>query len=286
MGIAVRKTSGEMMDFDEAMAAAAETMGGATAEAADTAEGKMRRMSVAVEEAKESIGAALLPAMEAAIPVIIDLGKGAGLAGIEFQQWTGKLSDADAAIQTFELHMGDTADTAQDALTIWKTSGVEFGALLDEIKLGPSELAKLDGATDDYLHTLGMNDEMIVQYRDNVNRATTAFYDGRIEMARMNTAQGELGGAYEDTNTAIRDQIAAEKELTDPLFRLLTASDKATEAQEAYNLAVSKEGPHSAAAADAALDLVTAHEDAENAAAIFAEEGGQASIDAFIDAGP
>ena len=281
MGIKVKDATGKMLTFEEAMAEASETMGGATAAAADTAEGKMRRMGVAVEEAKESIGASLLPAMEAALPVIQDLGKAAGLTGIEFQQWTGKISDVDAAIQTFELHMGDTADTAQDALTIWKTSGVEFGELLDELKLAPSELGKLDRATDTYLHTLGMTDEMIVQYRDNVARAKAVSIDSRGEQTRAKFSQQELGDAYEDTTGAIRDQIAAEREKTDPLFRLLEATDKATEAQQKYNLAVSKEGAHSAAAEDAALDLVRAHQDASDAAAIFAEEGGQASIDAF-----
>lgn len=50
-------------DMDKIMAELARTTGGASAAAADTAAGRMQRMTVAMDEAKESIGAALLPAM-------------------------------------------------------------------------------------------------------------------------------------------------------------------------------------------------------------------------------
>jgi hypothetical protein len=46
---------------DEVFAALSETFGGQAAAAADTAEGKMKSMSIALGEAKEEIGAALLP---------------------------------------------------------------------------------------------------------------------------------------------------------------------------------------------------------------------------------
>ena len=101
---------------------------------------------------EEAIGSALIPAFEAAIPIIMDLSKAIGLTAIEFQQWTGSISDQDAAIQTFEAHMGEAADTAAAALTIWKTGGIEFGELLKQLKLGPAELMKLRGATDEFLH--------------------------------------------------------------------------------------------------------------------------------------
>ena len=71
------------------------------------------------------------------------------------------------------------------------------------------------------------------------------------------------------------------KELTDPLFGLIEANERLETAQSKYNLAVSKSGPASEEAKDAAIDLTKAHQDAEIAADRFAIEGGQASIDAF-----
>jgi phage-related protein len=50
-------------DMEAIQAELARTTGGASAAAADTAAGRMQRMTVAMDEAKESVGAALLPAM-------------------------------------------------------------------------------------------------------------------------------------------------------------------------------------------------------------------------------
>jgi hypothetical protein len=59
--------------FEEVMAKLAATTGGAATEAANTAAGRMKRLSLAVDETKESIGAALLPAVEAALPKLQSL---------------------------------------------------------------------------------------------------------------------------------------------------------------------------------------------------------------------
>ena len=50
------------------------SFGGASAAAAATAEGGMKRLSIAFAETKESLGAALLPALEAVLPVLIAFG--------------------------------------------------------------------------------------------------------------------------------------------------------------------------------------------------------------------
>jgi hypothetical protein len=80
--------------FDEVMTALSVTTGGAATEAANTAQGQFKRLGVALSETKESIGAALLPAVEAALPVLQTLGQwaqdhpnvflaiGAAIAGI------------------------------------------------------------------------------------------------------------------------------------------------------------------------------------------------------------
>ena len=60
--------------FEEVMALMATTTGGAASEAANTAEGQFKRLSVALAETKESIGAALLPAVEAVLPYLTQFG--------------------------------------------------------------------------------------------------------------------------------------------------------------------------------------------------------------------
>jgi hypothetical protein len=65
----------EGADLDTVMATLGNTFGGAMAENAATAEGRMRRFSVAVDNAKENIGYALLPAIEAALPFLEKLGQ-------------------------------------------------------------------------------------------------------------------------------------------------------------------------------------------------------------------
>jgi hypothetical protein len=56
--------------FEEVMAKLGETTGGAATEAANTAAGQFGRMKVALNETKESVGAALLPAIEAILPYL------------------------------------------------------------------------------------------------------------------------------------------------------------------------------------------------------------------------
>ena len=60
--------------LDEVMAALAGTFGGSAATAAGTAQGQFKRLNVALDEAKESIGKALLPAITAVLPYLIAFG--------------------------------------------------------------------------------------------------------------------------------------------------------------------------------------------------------------------
>jgi molybdenum-dependent DNA-binding transcriptional regulator ModE len=74
---ALAKLSPELRDMikegaslDEVMAKMSETFGGAASDAANTAAGKFKRLKVSLDETKESIGAALLPAIEAILPYL------------------------------------------------------------------------------------------------------------------------------------------------------------------------------------------------------------------------
>jgi hypothetical protein len=56
--------------MDEVMAAMSKTFGGAATDSANTAAGSMKRLGIALGEAKEGVGAALLPVLEKALPVL------------------------------------------------------------------------------------------------------------------------------------------------------------------------------------------------------------------------
>ena len=60
--------------FEEVMSNLERTTGGAASQAAQTAAGQFQRLSLAFSETKESIGAALLPVIEAALPVLQKFG--------------------------------------------------------------------------------------------------------------------------------------------------------------------------------------------------------------------
>jgi hypothetical protein len=60
--------------LEEVMNVLGGTFGGASAAAAETAEGGMKRLGIALAETKESIGAALIPVVEALLPPLIAFG--------------------------------------------------------------------------------------------------------------------------------------------------------------------------------------------------------------------
>jgi hypothetical protein len=64
--------------LDTVMAALSKTFAGQAAVAANTTEGKFRRLNVALGEAAEAIGMAILPAVEAVLPYLITFGTWAG----------------------------------------------------------------------------------------------------------------------------------------------------------------------------------------------------------------
>ena len=74
------------------------TFGGATAEAAGTAEGQMKRFGIAIAEAKENIGAALIPVVEKALPLLTAMGAWAQENTTTFLVIAGAIGGIAAAI--------------------------------------------------------------------------------------------------------------------------------------------------------------------------------------------
>jgi hypothetical protein len=59
--------------FEDVMYAIGTATGGAASTAANTAQGQFKRLSISLQETKESIGAALMPAIQAVLPVLSSL---------------------------------------------------------------------------------------------------------------------------------------------------------------------------------------------------------------------
>jgi hypothetical protein len=91
--------------FDEVMTALSVTTGGAATEAANTAEGQFKRLSVALSETKESIGAALMPAVEAVLPILTNFGAWASENPGAFMAVAGAIGAVAAAIVAVNIAM-------------------------------------------------------------------------------------------------------------------------------------------------------------------------------------
>ena len=84
--------------FEEVMGKIAETTGGAATVAANTAQGQFKRLSVSLAETKETIGAALLPIIEAVLPFLQAMGQWASENTTAFLIVAGVIGGIAAAI--------------------------------------------------------------------------------------------------------------------------------------------------------------------------------------------
>lgn len=82
-----------------------EAFGGAAAAAADTAQGKFKRLQITLAETKESIGAALLPAVEAVLPVLLKFGEWAQKNPQTFLVVAGAIGAIATAITAINIAM-------------------------------------------------------------------------------------------------------------------------------------------------------------------------------------
>jgi hypothetical protein len=98
------------------------TFGGATATAAGTAEGQMKRFGIAIAEAKENIGAALIPVIEKVLPLLTALGAWAQENTTTFLVIAGVIGGLAAAIVAINvaLKVYNAVQVITNALTaVW-----------------------------------------------------------------------------------------------------------------------------------------------------------------------
>lgn len=106
------------LDAEGAMSVLTDTFGGAAQTAADTAQGQFKRLGVALAETKESIGAALLPAIEAVLPFLTAMGAWAADNSTVFLVVAGVIGGIAAAIVITNA-----------AMTAWAAATTAFTAI-------------------------------------------------------------------------------------------------------------------------------------------------------------
>lgn len=102
---ALRDLIKEGISADEAFKLLGDTFGGAASEAAQTAEGSFKRMAIALDETKEGIGAALLPAVEAVLPYLLKFANWAQENPTVFLTIAGAIAAVAAAIVATNIAM-------------------------------------------------------------------------------------------------------------------------------------------------------------------------------------
>jgi len=93
-------------DFETVMSLIADTTGGAASDAANTAEGRFKRLKLTLSETKESIGAALIPAVEKVLPLLGELGDWASQNPGAFLAIAGAVAAVATAIVSANVAMG------------------------------------------------------------------------------------------------------------------------------------------------------------------------------------
>jgi hypothetical protein len=101
--------------FEQVMAAIAKTTGGAATTAANTAEGQFKRLGIALDETKESIGAALIPVVEAVLPYLTKFGEWAQKNPQLFLTIAGAIAGIAVAITAVNVAMALNPFTAMAA---------------------------------------------------------------------------------------------------------------------------------------------------------------------------
>lgn len=101
------------LSLDDVFSALSDTMGGAATLAANSAEGQMKRLGIALGEAQEAIGKAFLPVLEAIVPLLTNMAQIA-------QNNAGFMVALATAIGT----LAGAIVAANVAMTAWKTVNI------------------------------------------------------------------------------------------------------------------------------------------------------------------
>jgi hypothetical protein len=217
---------------DEVMQSLAKTFGGSASIAANSAQGQFKKLSIAMDEAKEAIGAAVLPLVNALLPALISFGKWAqDHVGIILGIGTA-IGAAAAALVTFKVAMlaanavtvvatalnwglAASATAANTALTI----GVGAAAIAAGLVVAAGAMAAFKRSTGSAVETI----KPIGPQLSEIN----------TQLGSTEKAAGGAGGAIDKMAEKIKK---AREELADQFTAALDgATAKLEDAKKAYD---------------------------------------------------
>jgi hypothetical protein len=202
--------------LDDVMSSLSKTFGGSAAVAANTAEGKFKRLNIALSEAAEAIGLAILPAVEAVLPYLITFGNWA-------QDHVGTLlavGTAIAAIAT-ALIAFKGAQVIANAVTVVTTAlnwslAASAAAANTALTLGVGAAAIAAG--------LVVAAGAFLVFKNATKTTVETIKPFGPQLSEINKGLGPLPGAMDKTGGAAKSMADKIKEATDALQDYLKAA--------------------------------------------------------------
>jgi hypothetical protein len=243
---------------DEVMQSLAKTFGGSASVAANSAQGQFKRLSIAMDETKEAIGAAILPLVNALLPALISFGKwaqnnvgfilgiataiGAVAAGVVAFKIAMLAANAVTVVATaLNWGLAASATAANTALTIGVGAAAiaaglvvaagamaafkrSTGAAVETIRpIGP-QLSEING-------TLGKTEKAAGGAGGAIDKMADKIKKAREELANQFTAALDAAtGKLEDAKKAYDDFKGTVAESVTGEFSISGAADAAKEA--------------------------------------------------------
>ena len=185
---------------DEVIAAMSTRFKGDAAASADTAAGRMKGLGIAIDETKESIGAALMPIVNAVLPLLQRLGKWAQENSTVFVVFAGVIALVAAAIVGTNialaiLALNPVVLTILAIVAAVALLALGFKLLWDRSKTFQDVLKGVWEAVQGYIET-------VVDYLKGPVMAAWDIISGAID-AISALIRGDFGAAWEGLKTAI-----------------------------------------------------------------------------------
>lgn len=215
LGIATKDADGATMTFEDTLAEASRTMGGATATAADTAAGKMQILRVRMDEAKESIGNALIPILSDLAQQGSDTLKVMGFLGEKIGDLLPGSDDMGASIMDWVGPLAISGELMAIAADMVDDMTAKIEAQADPLKDGAHRYDVLGQSIDDVTVALQRSADEIRNQMDpmfNLISKTNDLATAQNDSAIARDAYGE--GSPEHLE-ALRNEAGAFMDLKD-----------------------------------------------------------------------
>jgi hypothetical protein len=277
LGIDTKNAAGEMLSYEEVLKNAAQTMGGSAAKAAGTLAGALERIKTLTEEAREEMGGLIggpLASLTAGFGEfeIALLGGNQQLAILnsEFIKFINTGIDPFAdVVETAGILLVDLANVMAEDIDV-----ATFDALVEMLGLTNEQVIELR-------RNFLQNGEAVVDNDDKLKHINGVLdsYVGHADPAvlatrRFQAAQADAAAGTRDHSEALQAQRDLLREMSDPVFALIAANERYTDAQAELNRLIAEGTTDGEEFSDALVDLFRAQMDVNQANAEFSATGG------------